>query len=582
MNIFTEQKAFELASPSSYQKGKEYFDDGCVEKIWKENNTYKANVRGTHLYTVTFRIEENQFEAICTCPYNFEGICKHAVAAIFAFAQHREFQNITIQQRANNGDEEILKIVASATEGQLRTFLQKLLQKDIDLIKDFSIFLQGPKETPTTVKEYKEKIRHALDQLDMREVLQAWYAEEDDDYYDYHPEYAPETGPSLEEVTQPFLIEAETYLENDNVAECIKIYQAMFEALDEKQQTLHGEETELENWFAEEMQNALDGYAKSLETTQDTSIKTMGITYLCGLFEKQKEWQAQIGTVVKQVVVVSSEAESALATLSQSKHNTKLSIDESSLYAHLHFTHEDFELFENICLNHIKESPHLVVKLLRHYQTQGRKTDIISVAENFFSQSNTSSSSNEFIYPPQSYHIQDIEKEIRTILKQAYDPQKDYRNIVENLQRLFILTKSLSDYKEVAKVYKSKTEKEAFIDRLKELFSNQYDTMPLFKLLQYEKKGQDILDLIAKFPESDCFPQMIVSVQDEFPEECFLHYENKIKGLLKEANVKYYPQVAYHLKRMKNIGQVKKFDAFVSWIKGTYKQRRRLMAELNA
>ena len=152
--------------------------------------------------------------------------------------------------------------------------------------------------------------------------------------------------------------------------------------------------------------------------------------------------------------------------------------------------------------------------------------------------------------------------------------------MVENLQRLFILTESLSDYKEVAKVYKSKMEKEAFIGQLKELLSNKYNIKPLFKLLQYEKKGQDILDLVAKFPESDCFPQMIASVQDEFPEECFLHYKNKIKGLLKEANVKYYPQVAYHLKGMKEIGRMERFLEFVSWIKETYKPRRRLMEEL--
>ena len=579
MNIFTEQKAFELATPSSYQKGEEYFDDGCVEKIWKEGDSYKAQVRGTHLYVVTFHIEENQLKAICTCPYNFEGICKHAVAGTFAFAENKDFQDVATAQKTDTQDKQAIDLVTSASEGQLRTFLQKLLQKDIDLIKDFSIFLQGPKETPTTVREYKEKIQHVLDQLDMHEVLQTWYSE-GDDYYDYHPEYAPEVGPSLEEVTQPFLEEAEKYLDSDNCAESMKIYQALFETFDEKQQTLHGEDADLEDWFTDEMRKALNGFGKSLAVAKIISVKRDGIKYLCTLFERREEWRPDIVSIIKQAITTLSDAQTALATLSKSQSTTGLSLDESSLYAFLHYTHENFDLFEKICLRQMKTNPQLTVDLLQQYKKLGRKVDIISVAEEILPHLERKPEYSEFTFPSQPSDYQGTEKEIRIILKQTYCPQRDYGKVVENLQRLFILTESLSDYKEVAKVYKSKMEKEAFIGQLKELLSNKYNIKPLFKLLQYEKKGQDILDLVAKFPESDCFLQMIASVQDEFPEECFLHYKNKIKGLLKEANVKYYPQVAYHLKGMKEIGRMERFLEFVSWIKETYKPRRRLMEEL--
>lgn len=90
-NYFSDQLAFSIARFSSYNKGKEYFDDGCVEKIWKEKDEYKAIIRGTHLYQVSLKFEDEEFIYYCSCPFELDGACKHVVATIFAFASDKKF-----------------------------------------------------------------------------------------------------------------------------------------------------------------------------------------------------------------------------------------------------------------------------------------------------------------------------------------------------------------------------------------------------------------------------------------------------------------------------------------------------------
>src|SRR3989339_1905392 len=77
------------------------------------------------------------------------------------------------------------KLLSQITNSQLRLFTRKLLVKNPDLVNDLKIFLQGQKQTPVTVEQYKTRFRNQLDELNLRALIQAWYEQgEDYDYYD--------------------------------------------------------------------------------------------------------------------------------------------------------------------------------------------------------------------------------------------------------------------------------------------------------------------------------------------------------------------------------------------------------------
>ncbi|MBC8083233.1 MAG: hypothetical protein H7Z21_08480, partial [Hymenobacter sp.] len=82
--MFTRQQLRELATPASFSRGQAYFEEGAVGRIRyrEQDNFYSAIVSGSADYGVELSLaeDENAPDFFCDCPYNYEGICKHAVA----------------------------------------------------------------------------------------------------------------------------------------------------------------------------------------------------------------------------------------------------------------------------------------------------------------------------------------------------------------------------------------------------------------------------------------------------------------------------------------------------------------------
>lgn len=76
------------AGARSYERGQEYFEAGCVERLTVEGDALLATVQGTHRYRVELRPGDGVLVHSCTCPYGREGaFCKHCVAAGLAFIE---------------------------------------------------------------------------------------------------------------------------------------------------------------------------------------------------------------------------------------------------------------------------------------------------------------------------------------------------------------------------------------------------------------------------------------------------------------------------------------------------------------
>ncbi len=74
-------------------RGLELFKAGAVRefKLALKDKSVKATVLGTKFYSVSFKFDNSQIINVrCSCPYNYGGLCKHEVAALFHFARHLE------------------------------------------------------------------------------------------------------------------------------------------------------------------------------------------------------------------------------------------------------------------------------------------------------------------------------------------------------------------------------------------------------------------------------------------------------------------------------------------------------------
>jgi uncharacterized Zn finger protein len=81
--LMTEKTIRDHANPKSFARGKEYFRDGAVSDVIRRGNRVTAEVEGSDLYEVTVFLDDDDVaEARCTCPYDWDGYCKHVVAVL--------------------------------------------------------------------------------------------------------------------------------------------------------------------------------------------------------------------------------------------------------------------------------------------------------------------------------------------------------------------------------------------------------------------------------------------------------------------------------------------------------------------
>lgn len=575
LNIhFSDQLAFSVARPSSYKKGKEYFAEGRVKKIWREGNEYKAAVKGNHLYRVSLKFAGEELVYNCSCPFELDGACKHVAAAILAFAADEKFSSV--EKETEKSEAELKKLLAKISAVQQKNFLERILQKEPRLVEDLKIFLRGRRQTPVTITDYRNRFKDRLDELDTRELMEMWYLE-GEDYYDggYRDFY---TQP-LDEVVDEFIEPAEKYIENQNHAEALKIFQAAFGALLEKQQSLKGDAVDLSDWFGQEMDRVIESHAKILAQIKDKELKKIGIGFLASVFEQPSIYvdKRQLLDCFKQIIAARDEAVFALGCL-KSRAKSSLSVEESSLLAWLFSAAGDWLAFEALCLKNLKVNPGLTPDLLRFYQKNNRKDKILETAESVLTR--LMRKNDDHFFFAGEFDSREIEISIRRLLKEVYSAKEDYRAAVANLQRLFLTTGLLADYKELIRIYRQPAEKENFWQTIKKHFNDESKAEKAFKVFEFENQKREILELLTKYPQAECFPEMIKSVRRDFPGECFSAYKRKIENLLSETDVKKYAAAARHLRAMAGIGLNREFADFVSWIKTAYCRRRRLLEEL--
>lgn len=582
--LFSFDLAFRLATTASYFKGEEYFTDGAVIKLWKEDEQYLAAVQGTQLYTVTITTRAENVQTNCTCPYEGEGVCKHVVAAILAFSKDPQFAKTNFPQKEDTKEyaaEQVVTVLLNqASDVQVRKFFKTLLVNDPQVVNDFSIFLQGSKETTATIELYQQHITAQLDVLDFDELQAAWYYSGEDNYenYGHGGRYDDDT---IAGIVNPYREEARKYSDNKNYGESSKIYQAVIEALRKKDQAIQNSHPDITDWFTDEINKTMHAYMIMLTDMDDVRMKKIGIQYLCSLFEhEQLQWdQVELGKGIQNSVSNQREAKMTLQILSRLTEKKTCTPPESSLLAHLYFLATDYAAFEKLILDNLEQNPGLTIKLFQLYTIQKRKSDILKTAERVLTYLHTRSMRESFNFSYFGYEP-NIEIQIREFLKTIFNPKTEYAEIVKNLEQLFLVSARLRDYQELTQVHTIPHEKEAFLKNMKLYFTKENNVKILFKVFKLEDKKAEILELIKKYPDEDCFSDMITVISETYPQECFASYTKKITHLLKDANVKIYPQVAYHLKRLRRIGITTEFNTFIHWVTATYSRRRCLMEEL--
>ncbi len=131
------------ANQQSFERGKDYYQDGAVSRIVKRGDVVYADVAGSEMEDYQIGIELNPQgirSADCSCPYSYDGWCKHIVATLLTCLYQPECVTTAPS---------LQKLLAKLTLEHMQALVQYLVLQDPHLLDavDHYVSKQGLKKT---------------------------------------------------------------------------------------------------------------------------------------------------------------------------------------------------------------------------------------------------------------------------------------------------------------------------------------------------------------------------------------------------------------------------------------------------
>lgn len=171
------------ASESSYNRGKNYKD--FVRKLKKEGDFYTAKVDGSETYKVEIFDMPDGIQSNCTCPYNYEGICKHIVAVGLNIVSGN-FKEVKMTEIAESPAIDVVneEPINTATfyqneflkvkKDKQNAFIKLLFARDEAVCRKFLTYIRPPViplSTSTNIDELSNEIAARISDIDIDDYL---------------------------------------------------------------------------------------------------------------------------------------------------------------------------------------------------------------------------------------------------------------------------------------------------------------------------------------------------------------------------------------------------------------------------
>lgn len=205
-----------------FNRGRNYRDEGRVQRIERFGTVVTAAVQGTDLYDVTVDTDEPALDAQCTCPYQGPGECKHVVAALLD----------SIADPPQDESERVEGVIEDVPPDDLRAFVWDTLAENPDRREQF---LAHFGDGGTSVKAYRDRVEELFDQ---------------------HTENYPVVTEAID--FSHFFDVAEQYRERERYRAAATVYRALFEGIDDNYTRIDA----AYDHYAKALRSALEGYVE--------------------------------------------------------------------------------------------------------------------------------------------------------------------------------------------------------------------------------------------------------------------------------------------------------------------------------
>ncbi|MBP2252686.1 putative Zn finger protein [Halarchaeum solikamskense] len=208
-----------------FERGRNYRDEGRIQRLDRFGDLVTATVRGSNRYDVTVEGGGRSLDTRCTCPYDGGDDCKHVVAVLLEL----------VENQPEDECERVESVLDDVSADDLRDFVYDALAENAELRE---AFLARFGDDHKSVEEYREGIA---------------------------PLFEKHADPVVYEAIDfsRFFGIAEEYRDRDRYLTAATVYRAVFEEVDEQSNWIDG----AYDHYARILQKALDGYVDCILAT---------------------------------------------------------------------------------------------------------------------------------------------------------------------------------------------------------------------------------------------------------------------------------------------------------------------------
>lgn len=510
--LFTRNDIENIATSSSFQKGKDLYATEDVQEIIKTNNRFDAMVYGSRKYAVYLTNETGKWHLNCDCPYDHGGICKHLVAFALKIidGNYKEVNQNTAPVLSENEFKSIYSRIASKKKLQ---FLKQLLDRDNDLREQFIVFSEDKTEKLDTIigekiEDVKFETNAKLSNLDLDNLRYDYY--DNYDGYGYRDQWEVEYDAAIDEIKQaidPYVNAINNYIKKGNLLDAFRILLGLYEGV-QNLPDLDNDNCIFNGEYNGEVQEILNKHIRDISNAVSSIVKSdrAVLEIITLIFERISFYKNQISSEEEEINYDMKEFELLFQSLvinNEIANYLHQKLQESNLesiasaYILLNIAKitDDEKLWIKTAETYANLDAKIAKQLLEKYNSKNATSDFNRIAKMTF---------NKWADKFDKYLVDHLDKE-----KQEDLFVKALKSYVSNKQ-------DIAHYR-ILKSYLTEEETISFVDE----FKDNYYKVFYVQLLEIEKRFEEIRTCVNKNKDSYDIEKLIKPILNIYPSDCF-------------------------------------------------------------
>lgn len=540
------------------KRGLSYFKSGAIADFTEISiGEYEAIVSGTDDYNVRLKIK-NQIviEHRCDCPYDMGPVCKHIVAVIFYLKQDELQLNepqvkTPRNKKTKSVNQQIKELLKAISYEELIEFVQENANKDRKFRNQFFASF-GHLSQDQSKAFYQKQIQSILKTATSRDGWIGWS----------EMKY-------VNKATQPFVENAEKYLENKIFENVFYISTALLEEMTEAFQYADDSNNDL-GYFVESAMELLSNLAQE---KLPKPLKEEMLAYCITSFKKElfKEWDWHLGTLYIASDLVDKESDADIILNCLETVTGKYEIERA-------------QSFKLKLLKRFKEDNEVQKFVIDHISNPNIRTNEIEMAFKNKDFERVIQLSKDGIKCDEKDKPGLVKDWYNWLLKVAQD-QNDAEKIIQYARVLLIDNNyPEQDYYQILKQTIEKEKWHPFLEKLiKEITpKNRWTDTTLIRKIYIKEEWWDRLFLMLKQNLSlENIKENEQYLAKEYSSELIEMYSERIINYVdKFIGRNHYQKACIYMRRMKKLGGNKQVNKLIELFKKQYPQRKALMDEL--